>query len=93
MNNGKLTRLIQGAGTFLIGIAFSSALSYDFGLGDWLRKTEPLFMAVVVILLGILFYLSKTKRVSQRTSSWESTLRGLLQVTECGLRASDSAGL
>ena len=66
MNDNKLTRLIQGIGTFLIGMAFSSTLSYDFGLGDWLHKSEPLFMVVVVLLLGVLLYLSRRKQTTRR---------------------------
>jgi hypothetical protein len=57
---------IHGLGTFLIGAAFSSAISYDLGLGDWLRKTDPLFIVVVVNLLGVWFYLAKIQLVRRR---------------------------
>lgn len=64
MNQSTLVHRIQEVGSFVIGAAFSSVLSYGVGLGNWLRTIQPLFIALAIVLLGIWFYLALIKRVT-----------------------------
>jgi hypothetical protein len=66
MQQSKLVHRIQELSSFLIGAVFSSVLSYGVGLGDWLRTIEPLFIALIIVFLGVWFYLACIKRVTYR---------------------------
>jgi hypothetical protein len=66
MDQSKLVHHIQEFGSFVIGAAFSSALSYGVGLGNWLRTIQPLFLLVVIIWVGVWFYFARIKRVTYR---------------------------
>ncbi len=66
MNQSKLVHRIQELGSFVIGAALSSALSFGVGLGDWLRTIQPLFLLAVMTWVNVWFYLARIKRVARR---------------------------